>query len=98
MTDTTPDNRSFDGVVVHVAQSRTAMGEQAAAGIANEMRSLLVQQSGIRMVFAAAPSQAEMLATLRRENGIDWTRVTAFHMDEYIGLPPSSSQRFGNWL
>ena len=50
------------------------------------------------MVFAAAPSQAEMLAALRREKDVDWTRVTAFHMDEYLGLTPGSPQRFGTWL
>ena len=98
MSDKIPDNRSFDGVIVHVAESRTAMGEQAAVGIANEIRTLLAQRSGIRMVFASAPSQAEMLAALRCEKDIDWNRVTAFHMDEYIGLPPDSPQRFGNWL
>ena len=50
------------------------------------------------MIFAAAPSQSEMLAALVREPGIDWPRVAAFHMDEYLGLPPEAPQRFGNWL
>jgi glucosamine-6-phosphate deaminase len=50
------------------------------------------------MVFAVAPSQAERLAALRHEEGIEWTRVTAFHMDEYIGLPSGSPQRFAAWL
>jgi glucosamine-6-phosphate deaminase len=74
------------------------MADEAAGGIANEIRRYIQSQPAIRMVFAAAPSQAEMLSALRQENGIDWTRVTAFHMDEYIGLPPNSPQRFGNWL
>jgi glucosamine-6-phosphate deaminase len=89
---------SISRLAVHVAESRTAMAEEAAAGIANDIRTRLRQQSGFRIVFAAAPSQAEMLAALRRESGIDWTRVTAFHMDEYVGLPAGSPQRFGNWL
>lgn len=74
------------------------MGSQAAAGIADKVRTCLRQQDGIRMVFAAAPSQAEMLAALIAEKDIHWRRVTAFHMDEYLGLPPGSRQRFGNWL
>ena len=49
-------------------------------------------------MFAAAPSQAEMLAALCREDSIDWTRITAFHMDEYVVLAVNSKQRFGNWL
>jgi len=50
------------------------------------------------MVFAAAPSQTEMLAELCDTPSIDWGRVTAFHMDEYIGLPAGSPARFAHWL
>lgn len=74
------------------------MGHQAAAEIGNEIRARLRAQAGVRMVFAAAPSQAEMLAALMAEKEIDWRRVTAFHMDEYLGLAADSPQRFGNWL
>jgi len=92
------ENSSLNGLTVHVAASRLAMGTQAATAIANEIRTCLQRQHGVRIVFAAAPSQAEMLAALRKESDIDWTRVTAFHMDEYIGLSPNAPQRFGNWL
>lgn len=50
------------------------------------------------MIFAAAPSQADMLEQLIAAPGIDWSRVTAFHMDEYIGLPTGHKQRFASWL
>jgi|SRR5580658_2527176 glucosamine-6-phosphate deaminase len=92
------ESRSINGVVVRVAASRAAMANQAAAGIADEIRACLQKQSGVRMIFAAAPSQAEMLAALSTEKDIDWTRITAFHMDEYLGLNPDSPQRFGGWL
>ena len=92
------ENSSLNGLTVHVAASRLAMGTQAAAAIANEIRTGLQMQPGVRIVFAAAPSQAEMLTALRNESDIDWTRVTSFHMDEYIGLSPNAPQRFGNWL
>ena len=78
---------SLDAICIHVAESRTAMAARAAADIAQEIRACLQKQRGVRMIFAAAPSQSEMLAALREENGVDWSRVTAFHMDEYLGLP-----------
>jgi glucosamine-6-phosphate deaminase len=81
-----------------IATSRAAMGQQAADDIAEELRLRLNSQPTVRMIFAAAPSQSEMLAALIASPGIDWTRVTAFHMDEYIGLAPDASQRFGLWL
>ena len=88
----------LNNLVIRVAESRSAMGHEAAAGIADEIRSRLRTQSSVRVVFAAAPSQAEMLAALREEKDIDWTRVTAFHMDEYLGLPENSPKHFGSWL
>ena len=83
---------------IHIADSRLAMAHQAAAAIATEIRARLQLQPALRIVFAAAPSQSEMLAALREEQGIDWTRITAFHMDEYNGLAPDAPQRFGLWL
>ena len=81
-----------------VAGSRLEMGQRAAEDIAAEMRGLLAMQRGVRMIFAAAPSQSEMLAALVGMPDIDWGRVTAFHMDEYLGLAADAPQRFGLWL
>ena len=50
------------------------------------------------MIFAAAPSQEEFLAALCRQENIDWSRIHAFHMDEYVQLPDEAPQRFGNFL
>jgi glucosamine-6-phosphate deaminase len=74
------------------------MGARAASDIAHEIRTCLQKQPGLRMIFAAAPSQSEMLSALRDEKGIDWSRITAFHMDEYLDLPAGAPQRFSSWL
>ena len=50
------------------------------------------------MIFAAAPSQNEVLAALVADTDIPWNRVNAFHMDEYVGLSPDAPQGFGNFL
>jgi glucosamine-6-phosphate deaminase len=74
------------------------MGAAAAADIAEELRSRLSAQGAVRVIFAAAPSQSDMLDRLVAAPGVDWTRVTAFHMDEYIGLAADDPARFANWL
>ncbi|MDE1993656.1 MAG: 6-phosphogluconolactonase, partial [Rhizobiaceae bacterium] len=74
------------------------MGIAAAADIAKALKALLDVQRHVRMIFAAAPSQASTLEILRATDGIDWGRVTAFHMDEYVGLPAHAPQRFAEWL
>jgi glucosamine-6-phosphate deaminase len=83
---------------VRIAEDVAELGAFAAHDIANAMRKILRAQPRLRMIFAAAPSQSAMLASLRSETEIDWPRVTAFHMDEYLGLPAEAPQRFGGWL
>jgi glucosamine-6-phosphate deaminase len=85
-------------ISIYVGSSRMDMGMKAASDAAGELRELLKKQSGVRMILAAAPSQAEMLASLGGQPGIDWSRVTAFHMDEYLGLAQNAPQLFGSWL
>ena len=50
------------------------------------------------MIFAAAPSQNDFLEALIDDKTIEWERINAFHMDEYIGLGPDDPQGFGNFL
>jgi glucosamine-6-phosphate deaminase len=85
-------------VTPFVGRSRAEMGQQAAEEVAAELRRRLGTQKNVRMIFAAAPSQQEMLSALVGMPGIDWGRVTAFHMDEYLGLEVGAPQRFGVWL
>lgn len=83
---------------IHVSATREEMGQLAGLQVAEEIRRRLVRQPVVRLIFAAAPSQSEMLHALGDADGVDWSRVEAFHMDEYIGLPVGARQRFGEWL
>lgn len=89
---------SIEQSAIHVCDSVAELGQLAAAHIAQEIRARLQSQPVIRMIFAAAPSQSAMLHALAKAENVDWTRVEAFHMDEYIGLPVRAPQLFGEWL
>lgn len=83
---------------VKLFDTRPAMGNAAAADVATVIKLLLQNKDIINMIFAAAPSQNEFLEALSQHEGIDWSRINAFHMDEYIGLSDSAPQRFGFFL
>lgn len=87
-----------DLLQIEVYEDRTAMGNAAGSAVVAKMKQLLSEQDRVRMIFAAAPSQNEVLAALVEAEGIDWSRVTAFHMDEYIGLPKDAPQAFSQFL
>ena len=74
------------------------MGKAAAQEVADRICNLLEGKAEINMIFAAAPSQEEFLHHLISDQRINWNRINAFHMDEYIGLLPDAPQSFGNFL
>lgn len=85
---------TVDKLAVEIYRTRQDMGSAAGAAVAGKVRELLSKQESVTMVFAAAPSQNEFLEALSIEPGVDWSRVVAFHLDEYIGLPDDAPQRF----
>ena len=80
-----------DKLEVKVFQDRGEMGNAAAADAARVIKRLLQEKERLNVIFAAAPSQNEFLSALANQD-IDFSRITAFHMDEYIGRPSPGKQ------
>ncbi len=81
-----------------VYASRDDMGAAAGNDIADAIVEMLKEKDELNMIFAAAPSQNETLASLLQRKDIPWNKINAFHMDEYIGLSDEAPQRFGQFL
>ncbi|MFE7331317.1 6-phosphogluconolactonase [Streptomyces sp. NPDC057565] len=90
--------RVHEGIRLHVARDPVATGAGAGREAAGILRATIAARGRARVLFASAPSQEEMLATLVSDPLVDWDRVDAFHMDEYLGLPQGSPHAFGAWL
>ncbi|MFM1801795.1 MAG: Glucosamine-6-phosphate deaminase, partial [Planctomycetota bacterium] len=90
--------KTFDSLQVEVYPDRQSMGQAAAAFVASAMKKHAEETHETRMIFAAAPSQNEMLDALVADKSLDWSRVRGFHMDEYLGLSPDHSASFRNFL
>ena len=86
-----------DKLQAQVFVDRQALGRAAAAAVTAKLKELLSSKP-VSVIFAAAQSQNEFLEALVAAKGIDWSKVTAFHMDEFIGLPGTAPQSFGRWL
>ncbi len=87
-----------DRLQVNVYETRAAMGEAAGMDVAACIKKLLETKDEINMIFAAAPSQNEVLAALVADKSIPWEKINAFHMDEYVGLDKNAPQCFSNFL
>lgn len=87
-----------DKMTVKIFETRDEMGYAAACDIRRAINELLGEREEINIIFAAAPSQNDMLYHLCQAEDIQWERINAFHMDEYIGLSKTAPQCFSNFL
>ena len=90
--------KKFDLLTLEIYNDRREAGYAAGMAAAAAIRKVLEEKGAARVIFAAAPSQNEMLETLTAAPGIDWRNVTAFHMDEYLGLAEDDPRRFSWYL
>jgi len=87
----------IDNLKIEIADNRISMGKAAATEVAKQIKKMLKEKEEIRMIFAAAPSQNEFLSEFVKMD-LEWNRIVAFHMDEYIGLNENADQLFSRYL
>ncbi len=89
---------TVDKLDVKIYDNRQSMGQAAADDAIAYLKELLAKQDEVWAIFAAAPSQNDVLAALVAAGDVDWSRVHAIHMDEYVDLAEDAPQGFGNFL
>ena len=89
---------TLNALNVHLAESRARNGQVCGCGY--RARDPHLSRKTIPCAHGLCRSaQSERNARrATREKDIDWSHVTALHMDEYLGLPAYAPQRFGLWL
>jgi len=87
-----------DKLKVKIYETRQELGEGAAKEASAKIKELIESKGEINIIFAAAPSQNEFLASLVTDKEIDWSKINAFHMDEYVGISKDAPQAFSNFL
>lgn len=91
------ESKKFGSLTINVYKTRREMGFAAANDGAQKAAQILKEREYVNIIFAAAPSQFELYEGLL-SSSLDFSRVNAFHMDEYIGLDKDAPQLFGNLL
>jgi glucosamine-6-phosphate deaminase len=85
-------------MLIKVFNDRITLGRAAAEQAATVIRRAISERGAARIIAATAASQLEFLDALTKAPGIDWTKVEAFHLDEYIGLPMTHPGSFRKML
>jgi glucosamine-6-phosphate deaminase len=99
MMRTTPIKEfKADALTVRVHATANELARAAAAAARRHLQARLAVQEKARVIFACATSQVRFLEYLMAFPDIEWQRVCAFHMDEYLGLPADHCASFRRFL
>ena len=88
------ENTKVERLTVYTFDTREEMGKVAAADAARRINDIIARNGVANVVFAAAPSQNDLLENLLKED-IDWSKVRAFHQDEYVGISENGGATHG---
>ena len=86
-----------DDLPVQVYGSAVEMAVAGAKETGEYLSQIIANQGKANIIFACATSQIQFLDALTKIPNLDWSRITAFHMDEYLGITsdqPASFRRF----
>jgi glucosamine-6-phosphate deaminase len=83
---------------IRIEPDKRSLGRHAAEEGATAIREAIARDGAAAIILATGASQFEMLDALVTEPGVDWSRVTVFHLDEYVGLPADHAASFRRYL
>ena len=87
-----------DELPVRVFDDVESMARAAASDAADAIRAAIAERGAANVMLATGNSQLVFLAALIEHTDVDWSAVTAFHMDEYVNLPPTHSASFQRYM
>jgi glucosamine-6-phosphate deaminase len=83
---------------VEICADKKALGAKAASAAVEILKRVLAEKGEANIIVATGASQFDTLASLVEAPGIRWDRVTAFHLDEYVGMPITHPASFRGYL
>src|SRR5215469_5398436 len=81
-------------MLLRVFNDSTGLARAAAEQAANSIRKAIAGSGRCRVVLATGTSQFQFLEFLTKTAGVDWNKVEAFHLDEYVGMPVTHAASF----
>lgn len=88
----------YDQLPVAVYESNQDMGLAAALDARDIINQAIAEKGEANIIIATGNSQLTFLHALRDLDGIDWSKIEVFHMDEYVGIDPNHRASFPLFL
>ncbi len=81
-------------MLLKIFENATLLAQTAADQARATIRRAIAERGGARIILATGTSQFAFLEALTSATGIDWPKVEAFHLDEYVGIPTTHPASF----
>lgn len=91
-------SRQYDQLPVTIYNRNATLGQAAALAARQIIQTAIAERGAAYIIIATGNSQLTFLHALRDLDGIDWPKVTVFHMDEYVGIDPNHPASFPLFL
>ena len=91
-------SRQYDQLPVAIYNRNAALGQAAALAARQIIQTAIAERGAAYIIIATGNSQLTFLHALRDLDGIDWSKVAVFHMDEYVGIDPNHPASFPLFL
>lgn len=85
-------------MIVDISETTDELAQKAARLGAEQIRQAIAERGAAYVILATGASQFAVLDRLVAEPDIDWSKVTAFHLDEYLDLPETHDASFRLYL
>lgn len=88
----------FDALSVCLYNNEAELALDAAQFAQNHLQSVLKQKGTASVILATGNSQLKFLEALTALGGVDWSKVTFFHLDEFLGIDAEHPASFRHYL
>lgn len=83
---------------VEVFDSKEELGVKSAQDAEKKIKDCIKKKGTANIILATGASQFETLKNLVSAEGIDWSNVVFFHLDEYVGMSDQHPASFRKYL
>lgn len=92
------ETRTYDALTVRIYRDQIQLARDVASEVQAHFLNVLNIQGSAAAIMATGNSQIRFLSELVALGGLDWNKITLFHMDEYLGLPASHTASFRRYM
>src|SRR5437867_1696345 len=88
----------IDALSIRVYQQQADMARDVARIAQEHLQEVVARQGSAAVILATGNSQIQFLEALIALGGVEWSRLTLFHMDEYLGLEANHKASFRRYM